>query len=142
MNKLKRRLLIPLLTAGVMAACLYALEEDAYEFAMNQILSFKKSGYVNVRGERRGYLESGGLLQQRVRMMKNQSYLALVAGDNDLKEIEVALFDEKGKIVATGESPDEHTRALQFSPDEKSKYTFVVKAPSKGGYYHFTIITK
>jgi hypothetical protein len=120
---------------------IWASEEGATEKMMELLVGYKDEGFVNVRGERRGYLANAGVLKQRIKLFKGQEYLAVVAGDEDVGEVKLSVKDRKGKtefkqVVEKGQA------ILTFAPDKKDKYYFVIEAPQKGGYYHFSLVTK
>lgn len=145
MNKTEKRVRLPArLCAGLFALLVLAVcasEQDAVEKAMGKISSYKDKGFVNVRGERRGYLAAGGSLDQKIKLFANQEYLAVIAGDADMEKVSMEITDHKGKKVASGES-GEPMSVVMFTPAELGKYTFVIKIPGKGGYYQFSLVTK
>jgi hypothetical protein len=120
---------------------LYAAEETATERTMKKLIEFKDKGFTNVRGERRGFLEDKGLLKQRIKLFKKQNYLAIVSGDEDVKEIKMIIKDKKGKLVKESTNSGS-TAHLEFEPKKKDKYSFFIEVPDKGGYYHFSLATK
>ena len=120
---------------------LYASEEVASERAMKTLLEFKKDGFINVRGERRGFLAKESSLKQRIKLFGKQEYLAIATGDDDISLISMVVKDKKGKEVArsTSEGP---AASLTFAPPKKAKYYFYIEVPGKGGYYQFSLVTK
>jgi hypothetical protein len=120
---------------------LYAAEETATERTMKKLLEFKDKGFTNVRGERRGFLENNGQLKQRIKLYSKQNYLAVVSGDEDVKEIKMTIKDKKGKLVKESISSGS-TAHIEFEPKKKDKYSFYIEVPDKGGYYHFSLATK
>jgi len=120
---------------------LYASEETATERTMKKLLEFKEKGFTNVRGERRGFLENKGLLKQRIKLFSKQNYLAIVSGDEDIKEIKMIIKDKKGKLMKES-TISGSTAHLEFIPKKKDKYSFFIEVPDKGGYYHFSLATK
>jgi hypothetical protein len=120
---------------------LWASEETASEKMMEILLGFKDKGFVNVRGERRGYLSNQGVLKQRIKLFKGQEYLAVVSGDEDVEDVHLIIKNKSGKtelkkVMGKGQA------SITFSPPKKDKYYFVIEAPNKGGYYQFSLVTK
>lgn len=130
------------LAALIFFSLVYASEETASERTMQKILEYKDKGFVNVRGERRGHLAKGGKLKQRIKMFKGQDYLAVVSGDEDIKDIKITIMDKKGKKLLVESSGKGSTAALEFKPEKKDKYSFFIETGGSGGYYHFSLITK
>ena len=119
---------------------LKATEEKASEKALQTLNSFKDQGFVNVRGERRGYISNQGVLKQRIKLFDGQDYLAVVAGDEDVENMNLIIIDEKGKELMR--KSGKGGADLIFKSTTKDKYNFVVETPEKGGYYHFSLVTK
>ncbi len=140
MARVKRLPLLLLLLLAA-AALVYASEQAATEKAMAKIVTFKDKGFVNVRGERRGYLAAAGVLDQKIKMFDNQEYLAVVAGDEDVETITLQVQDKDGKVLAAGEGTGP-LACVTYKPAKMDKYTFKVEVPKKGGYYHFSLVTK
>lgn len=133
--------IIGLLCSLMVTSVVWASQEDAGEKMMELLMGFKDDGFVNVRGERRGYLANKGVLKQRIKLFGGQEYLAVVAGDHDIEDLNLIIKDKKGKVeikkvVGKGKA------SLTFSPPKKGKYYFVIEAPNKGGYYQFSLVTK
>jgi len=119
----------------------FAGEDDATEKAMSLLLEKKEAGFVNVRGERRGFLQNEGVLSSRIKLYGDQEYLAIIAGDKDVETIQLVIKDKKGNVVSKSEG-DKNYVSLSFKPSAKDKYTFLFETPGKGGYYHFSLVTK
>lgn len=124
------------------AGIIFAAEETATERTMKKLLEYKEKGYVNVRGERRGFIEEKGSLKQRIKLFKKQDYLAVVSGDEDISEIKMIIKDKKGKKILKESTSKGSTAEILFTPSKKAKYQFFIEVPGKGGYYHFSIATK
>ncbi len=139
-----KRLLCYALSGLCVWGILLASEQLASERAMELVLKHKDEGYVNVRGERRGYLADKGELKQRIKMLASQSYLAVVAGDDDIGPIQLKVLDEKGVEVAISSSQEGSgsNATLTYVPPIKGKFTFLLNAADKGGYYQLSIVTK
>ena len=120
---------------------LWASEEAATSKNMEVMMKFKDEGFVNVRGERRGYLSNQGVLKQRIKLFKDQEYLAVVGGDDDVEDLFLVIRDRKGNELLRSEKT-KGKASITYVPPKKDKYYFVVEAPAKGGYYHFSLITK
>jgi hypothetical protein len=138
---MKSALLFSIFISSFATGMLWASEEAAGEKMMSILLEFKDKGFVNVRGERRGYLSNQGVLKQRIKLFKGQEYLAVVSGDDDMGDVNLIIKDKSGKteiqrMVGKGQS------SITFSPPKKDKYYFVIEAPNKGGYYQFSLVTK
>lgn len=131
-----------LLAALLSCALLWASEEVAGNKAMEMLMSFKEEGFVNVRGERRGFLSNKGVLKQRIKLFKGQEYLAVVGGDDDVEALTITVLDRKGKETLLKSEPGQGKVSIKFTPDDKDKYNFVINALGKGGYYHFSLVTK
>ena len=136
-----KRLPLLLLLLLAVAALVYASEQGATDKAMAKIATFKDQGFVNVRGERRGYLATAGVLDQKIKMFDNQEYLAVVAGDDDVEAITLQVQDKDGKVLVAGEGTGP-LASITYKPAKMDKYTFKVEVPKKGGYYHFSLVTK
>ncbi|MBF0197277.1 MAG: hypothetical protein HQL32_06185 [Planctomycetes bacterium] len=132
-------ILFALLFAGL--GILIASEEEATESVMAKLMEFKEQGFVNVRGERRGFLEKQGTLKQRIKLYKGQEYLAIVSGDSDVEKVQVIILNKKGKEVARSDGGTK-TASITYIPEKKDKYSFIIEAPGKGGYYQFSLVTK
>ena len=138
---MKNVLFIAIFFSSFATGILWASEESANEKMMEILLGFKDKGFVNVRGERRGYLSNQGVLKQRIKLFEGQEYLAVVAGDEDVGEVNLIIKDKSGtteiqKTMGKGQT------SITFSPPSKDKYYFVIEAPNKGGYYQFSLVTK
>ncbi|MBF0243770.1 MAG: hypothetical protein HQL31_00670 [Planctomycetes bacterium] len=132
-------LFLPLL---ILTACaLWAAEQQATDSAMQAILGFKGEGFVNVKGERRGYIAAKGSLKQRIALFDKQDYLVVICGDEDLSKVNLVIEDGTGKklMETTGGAT---AASLIYTPEKKGKYTFLFEAPEAGGYYHFSVVTK
>lgn len=121
---------------------LYASEETASERTLEQLSEFKKDGFVNIRGERRGYLEDSGNLKQRIKLFAKQEYLAIIAGDEEVKSIKMTIKDKKGKKTILESSTAGPVATLKYVPKKKAKYSFFVEVMGSGGYYQFSLVTK
>jgi hypothetical protein len=119
---------------------LKATEEKASEKTMQTLMTFKDSGFVNVRGERRGYISNQGVLPQRIKLFDGQEYLAVVGGDEDVETLNLVIKDLKGNEILR--STGKGLTSIQFTPPTKDKYNFIIETPEKGGYYHFSLVTK
>lgn len=124
------------------AGLLLASEETATERAMESILAKKSEGFVNVKGERRGYMAKGGILKQRIKLFGKQDYLVIVSGDEEVKNIKMKIMDKKGKKLLMESDGAGSTAVLKFTPAQKNKYTFLIECPGAQGYYHFSLVTK
>ena len=134
---------LKLVLAGLLScALLWASEEVASSKAMELLMGFKDEGFVNVRGERRGFLANEGVLQQRIKLFKGQEYLAVVGGDDDVEAMTITVLDRKGKETLLKSEPGDGKVTIRFTPEKKDKYKFVINALGKGGYYHFSLVTK
>jgi|SaaInlStandDraft_1057018.scaffolds.fasta_scaffold31373_2 hypothetical protein len=134
---------LKLILAGALScAILWASEEVASSKTMELLMSFKDEGFVNVRGERRGFLSNEGVLKQRIKLFKGQEYLAVVGGDDDVEALTITVLDRKGKETILKSEPGDGKVSLKFTPDDKDKYNFLITALGKGGYYHFSLVTK
>jgi hypothetical protein len=134
--------------AGILTLCilltftipLFANDGLATEKVMQIMSENKDKGFVNVRGERRGFLSNQGVLKQRIKLLADQSYLAVIGGDKDVEVINLIVQDRKGNEITrtTGKGQT----FLNFKCPKKDKYKFVIEAPKKGGYYHFSLVTQ
>lgn len=126
----------------LLMAVVYASEQMATDRAMEKVISFKEQGFVNVRGERRGYLADKGELEQGIKMFENQEYLAVVSGDDDMEEVKLLVKDKAGTEVLASGTTEGKTAFVTYTPKAKGKYSFVIEVPKRGGYYHFALVTK
>lgn len=116
-------------------------EDDATEKAMSLLMEKKEAGFVNVRGERRGFVQNKGELRSRIKLYGGQEYLAIIAGDKDVEKLQLVIKDPKGNVVQQSDV-DKNFVSMTFTPPSKDKYSFYFLTPGKGGYYHFSLATK
>lgn len=121
-------------------APLLANDRVASEKVLQIISEQKEHGYLHVKGERRGFLPSQGHLKQRIKLLAHQSYLVVVAGDDDVEDIHLIVQDPKGNEVKR--TSGQGQSFLDFTPTEKSRFKLIIEAPKRGGYYHFSLLTK
>lgn len=141
LSMIKSKYLLAILACSLLTfGWLKATEEKASEKAMQTLSGFKDQGFVNVRGERRGYISNQGVLKQKIKLFDGQDYLAVVAGDEDVETMTLVIIDEKGKELMR--KSGKGGADLNFKSTTKEKYNFVVETPEKGGYYHFSLVTK
>jgi hypothetical protein len=124
----------------ITSAALYADDNVASEKVLQIISEQKEHGFLHVRGERRGFLSSQGILKQRIKLLANQSYLVVVAGDDDMEDLNIIVQDPKGNEVKR--SSGKGQSFLDFTPSKKSRFKLIIEAPQRGGYYHFSLLTK
>lgn len=120
---------------------LWAAEDEATEKAMSMLLEKKDAGFVNVRGERRGFVQNEGELSSRIKLYGEQEYLAIIAGDKDVEKLQLVIKDKDGNVVSQSDASTNHA-SIVVTPPKKDKYTFLFVTPGKGGYYHFSLVTK
>lgn len=137
----RKSLCVVFLTILSVVLALWAAEDDATEKAMSMLLEHKDAGFVNVRGERRGFVQNEGELSSRIKLYGEQEYLAVIAGDKDVEKLQLIIKDKAGNVVSQSEANSNHV-ALVVTPPKKDKYTFLFVTPGKGGYYHFSLVTK
>ena len=113
---------------------LWASEDQATEKAMALLLEQKEAGFVNVRGERRGFVQNQGELNSRIKLYNGQ------AGDKDVEKLQLVIKDGSGKVISQSDGSSNFV-SLTFKPDVKDKYTFLFITPGNGGYYHFSLVT-
>ena len=121
-------------------APLFANDSVATEKVLQIISEQKEHGYLHVRGERRGFLSNQGRLKQRIKLLANQSYLVVVAGDDDMEDLNLIVQDPKGNEVKR--TSGQGQSFLDFTPSKKSRFKLIIEAPKRGGYYHFSLLTK
>jgi len=141
MSKILKLGLASLLSVLSITLMLWASEDQATEKAMALLLEQKGAGFVNVRGERRGFVQNQGELNSRIKLYNDQEYLAVIAGDKDVEKLQLVIKDPSGKVVSQSDGNSNFV-SLKFKPDLKDKYTFLFITPGNGGYYHFSLVTK
>jgi hypothetical protein len=141
MNIQRKSLLAAFLTILSVVLVLWAGEDEATDKAMSMLLEHKDAGFVNVRGERRGFVQNEGELSSRIKLYGEQEYLAVIAGDKDVEKLQLIVKDKNGNVVSQSDGATNNA-ALVITPPKKDKYTFLFITPGKGGYYHFSLVTK
>ena len=137
----QKSLWIILLSLQSIELVLWAAEEDASAKAMELLIEKKEAGFVNVRGERRGFVQNQGELSSRIKLYGEQEYLAIIGGEKDIEKLQLIIKDKKGNVVSQSDATQNYV-SLTFTPPKKDKYTFLFLTPGKGGYYHFSLVTK
>ncbi len=116
-------------------------EDDARDAARRMIEARRAEGFLNISAQRRGVLDEKGKDAFPVTMVAGSEYLAAVAGDKELLELELLLVDsdrsykilrrDKGSAVS-----------FTFTPKSTGRHIFFLRALKGSGAFHFYLATK
>ena len=116
----------------------FATEDQAKAKAVAAFLAVRSQGYNAVDGSA-GLLEPGQMFAKEMYLMAGKKYLFLAAGCNDAIDIDIAIFNSSGNMVAADTDSDDLAVA-SFVPARSGNYKIVTildKAIRGGAHVFF-----
>ncbi|MCP5556282.1 MAG: hypothetical protein H7A55_00895 [Verrucomicrobiaceae bacterium] len=131
---LLRRSLLTSACAAVLAFVgpAVATVDDAHSFAMEAAQSFVDQGFIVREDYWNGEVKSGQKLMVRHQLFKGNEYAFWLGTANDGVDLELKIYDEKGKSIEMDRKVDKNSMfvSVRVNPPKTGTYTLVFSLKS------------
>lgn len=106
------------------------------------VMGIQPKGFATLRNEDSDVLAPGQVMQYRVTLYKQVTYVLFAAGDNSINDLDIYLYDENNNLIDRDTSSD-NVPIVSVTPKWTGPFRVLVKNfRGSRGWYHVAVASR